>query len=110
MSDGYISMQSGPEIGVASTKAYTAPLVDLYMLAVLLADYRGMLSPGERRRLLADLTRVPDLAGRCLDREAEIQKVARLLVNTSHCIYLGRGITSSRKFLISMPRAIRLVK
>jgi glucosamine--fructose-6-phosphate aminotransferase (isomerizing) len=92
MSDGYISMQSGPEIGVASTKAYTAPLVDLYMLAVLLADYRGMLSPDERRRLIADLTRVPDLAGRCLDREVEIQKVARLLVNTSHCIYLGRGI------------------
>jgi glutamine---fructose-6-phosphate transaminase (isomerizing) len=92
MSDGYISMQSGPEIGVASTKAYTAPLIDLYMLAVLLADSRGVLSLAERRRLIADLTRVPDLAGRCLDREEEVQKVARLLVNTSHCIYLGRGI------------------
>ena len=41
ISDGYISMQTGPEIGVASTKAYTAPLVDVYMLAVLLADLRG---------------------------------------------------------------------
>jgi glutamine---fructose-6-phosphate transaminase (isomerizing) len=92
ISDGYISMQSGPEIGVASTKAYTAPLVDLYMLAVLLADYRGVLKPAERKRLIADLTLVPDLAGRCLDREPEVQKLARLLVNTSHCIYLGRGI------------------
>ncbi len=41
MADGYISMQTGPEIGVASTKAFTAPLVDLYLLAVLLADLRG---------------------------------------------------------------------
>ena len=41
VADGYISMQSGPEIGVASTKAFTAPLIDLYMLAVLLADLRG---------------------------------------------------------------------
>jgi glutamine---fructose-6-phosphate transaminase (isomerizing) len=41
VADGFISMQTGPEIGVASTKAFTAPLVDLYMLAVLLADLRG---------------------------------------------------------------------
>jgi len=41
IADGFISMQTGPEIGVASTKAYTAPLVDLYMLAILLADLRG---------------------------------------------------------------------
>ncbi len=45
MADGYISMQTGPEIGVASTKAFTAPLVDLYMLAVLLADLRGTIDP-----------------------------------------------------------------
>ena len=44
LADGYISMQTGPEIGVASTKAFTAPLVDLYMLAVLLADLRGQIS------------------------------------------------------------------
>jgi glucosamine--fructose-6-phosphate aminotransferase (isomerizing) len=44
ISDGVITMQVGPEIGVASTKAYTAPLVDQYMLAVLLADKRGLLS------------------------------------------------------------------
>lgn len=92
VSDGYVSMQTGPEIGVASTKAYTAPLVDLYMLAILLADLRGMLSTGERRELVADLRRVPDLAGRCLDRESEVEEVARALKDVSHCLYLGRGI------------------
>jgi glucosamine--fructose-6-phosphate aminotransferase (isomerizing) len=92
ISDGYISMQSGPEIGVASTKAYTAPLVDLYMLALRLAELRGVIGEAERRRLTADLRLVPDLAGRCLDREAQVEEVARTLVDTSHCLYLGRGI------------------
>ncbi|HUV27743.1 MAG TPA: glutamine--fructose-6-phosphate transaminase (isomerizing) [Anaerolineales bacterium] len=92
ISDGYISMQTGPEIGVASTKAYTAPLVDLYMLAVLLADLRGKLTGSQRRDLVADLRLVPDLAGRCLDREPEIERVAWALRDFSHCLYLGRGI------------------
>lgn len=92
LADGYIAMQSGPEIGVASSKAYTAPLVDLYMLAVLLGDLRGVLDRTVRRRLLADLRRIPDLVGRCLDREAEVEKIARGLVDTQHCLYLGRGI------------------
>jgi glucosamine--fructose-6-phosphate aminotransferase (isomerizing) len=90
--DGYISMQCGPEIGVASTKAYTAPLVDLYMLAILLGELRGSLPPAERRRLTADLRRVPDLASRCLDREAEVEALARTLLEVNHCLYLGRGI------------------
>jgi glucosamine--fructose-6-phosphate aminotransferase (isomerizing) len=92
VADGYISMQTGPEIGVASTKAYTAPLVDLYMLAILLADLRGVLDEKRRRSLVEDLRLVPDLVGRCLDREPEVEKVARALVNTKHCLYLGRGI------------------
>jgi glutamine---fructose-6-phosphate transaminase (isomerizing) len=92
IADGSISMQCGPEIGVASTKAYTAPLVDLYMLAILLADLRGSLDQRTRKRLIADLRLIPDLVGRCLDRDGEVEKVARLLMNTSHCLYLGRGI------------------
>ncbi|MBI4769455.1 MAG: glutamine--fructose-6-phosphate transaminase (isomerizing) [Chloroflexi bacterium] len=90
--DGVIPMLSGPEIGVASTKAFTAPLVDLYLLALLLGSLRGALSDRRRRELAADLSRLPDLAGRCLDREPEVQKVARALKDTSHCLYLGRGI------------------
>jgi glutamine---fructose-6-phosphate transaminase (isomerizing) len=92
LADGYISMQSGPEIGVASTKAYTAPLVDLYMLAVLLADLRGTLGNQERRRLAADLRLMPDLAGRLLDRETQVERVAYALKDVKHCLYLGRGI------------------
>jgi glutamine---fructose-6-phosphate transaminase (isomerizing) len=85
-------MQTGPEIGVASTKAYTAPLVDLYMLAVSLADMRGVLSEKDRRQLIADLRLVPDLVGRCLDRELQVKEVAKVLKDVSHCLYLGRGI------------------
>jgi glucosamine--fructose-6-phosphate aminotransferase (isomerizing) len=92
IADGYISMQTGPEIGVASTKAFTAPLVDLYMLAILLGDLRGTLSEKVRRKLVSDLRLAPDLAGRCLDREADVLRVARALKDTSHCLYLGRGI------------------
>ncbi len=92
LSDGYISMQAGPEIGVASTKAYTAPLVDLYMLAILLADLRGTLDRKTRHNLINDLRRVPDLASRCLEGEGQVEKIARSLMNTNHCLYLGRGI------------------
>jgi glucosamine--fructose-6-phosphate aminotransferase (isomerizing) len=92
IADGYISMQTGPEIGVASTKAFTAPLVDLYMLAILLGDLRSTLDEKTRQKLVADLRLVPDLVGRCLDREAEVISVAQALKDTSHCLYLGRGI------------------
>ena len=92
IADGYISMQTGPEIGVASTKAYTAPLVDLYMLAILLGELRGTLDGKTRRRLINDLRLVPDLAGRALDSEPGVEQVARALLHTSHCLYLGRGI------------------
>ena len=92
VADGYISMQTGPEIGVASTKAFTAPLVDLYMLAVLLADLRGTITNDERRKLVADLRLVPDLVGKCLDREPAVAETARKLKDSRHMLYLGRGV------------------
>ncbi len=92
IADGYISMQTGPEIGVASTKAFTAPLVDQYMLAILLADMRGALSEKTRRALVSDLRLVPDLAGRVLDTEPAVEKVAYALKDIRDCLYLGRGI------------------
>ncbi len=90
--DGSISMQTGPEIGVASTKAFTAPLVDQYMLAILLADLRGSLDDIERRTLVADLRLIPDLAGRTLRHEVEVEKVAYALKDVRDCLFLGRGI------------------
>jgi glucosamine--fructose-6-phosphate aminotransferase (isomerizing) len=92
ISDGSISMQTGPEIGVASTKAFTAPIVDQYMLAILLADLRGMIDDKTRRALVSDLRLVPDLVGRTLEREAEVEVVAHALREIRDCLYLGRGI------------------
>jgi glucosamine--fructose-6-phosphate aminotransferase (isomerizing) len=92
VADGYVSMQVGPEIGVASTKAFTAPLVDLYMLAVLLGELRGALDEKRRRALVKDLARVPEMVSRCLDQEAAIIQVAKELKYTRHALYLGRGI------------------
>ena len=92
VSDGIIAMQTGPEIGVASTKAFTAPLVDQYMLAILLADLRGTIDEKTRKALVADLRLVPDLAGRVLDTESEVEKVAHALKDITGCLYLGRGI------------------
>jgi glucosamine--fructose-6-phosphate aminotransferase (isomerizing) len=92
LADGFISMQTGPEIGVASTKAFTAPLIDQYMLAVLLADLRGTIDASTRRALVADLRLVPDLVGRTLERESQAEKVAYHLKDIRDCLYLGRGI------------------
>ncbi len=92
LADGVITMQVGPEISVASTKAFTAPLVDLYMLAVLLAELRGVIAPDARRQLVRDLLLVPDLVGKCLDRAEQVNEVARSLKDMQNCLYLGRGI------------------
>ena len=92
LADGSISMQVGPEIGVASTKAFTAPLVDLYMLAVLLGELTGHINENERKHLVADLRLVPALVGKCLDREKDVFTVAQALRNTRDALYLGRGI------------------
>ena len=92
VSDGYISMQVGPEIGVASTKAFTAPLIDLYMLAILLADLRGTLPADQRKKLVNDLRLVPDLAGKCIEHEAEVIKIAQGMKDAKSSLYLGRGI------------------
>jgi glucosamine--fructose-6-phosphate aminotransferase (isomerizing) len=92
ISDGYISMQTGPEIGVASTKAYTAPLVDQYMLAILLADLRDTITEAERKSLVAELAHVPEWASMMLEREDQVVKVAEAYQHMQNCIYLGRGV------------------
>jgi len=92
IADGYISMHTGPEISVASSKAFTAPLIDLYMLAILLGDLRGSLTAQRRRELALDLRLVPDLVGQCLDRADQVETIAWALKDVAHCLYLGRGI------------------
>ena len=93
LADGYISMQTGPEIGVASTKAFTAPIVDAYMLAIYLADLRGTLPAKLRRELVRDMLTVPSLVGKVLEREADYEKVAEAFKDIKGTLYIGRGIS-----------------
>jgi len=92
IADGFIAMQTGPEIGVASTKAFTAPLIDQYMLAILLADLRGTIDTKTRFQLVSDLRLIPDLVSRVLNSEPEIERIAYTLKDIRDCLYLGRGI------------------
>ena len=92
VADGGISMQLGPEIGVASTKAFTAPILDLYMLAVYLADLRGGLSKAERVAYVKDLIQIPGLVEKTLRQEAKIEQVANKYKGVKGALYLGRGV------------------
>jgi glucosamine--fructose-6-phosphate aminotransferase (isomerizing) len=92
ISDGYIAMQAGPEIGVASTKAFTTSLVDQFMLACALGQLRGFISDQKMRQLVDELSQLPDLAGRVLDHDPEYQELANKFFKVQNFLYLGRGI------------------
>ncbi|MHB8628641.1 MAG: glutamine--fructose-6-phosphate transaminase (isomerizing) [Aggregatilineales bacterium] len=92
LADGYITMQAGPEIGVASTKAFTTSVIDQYLLALYLGELRGTLSAADLQRHARDLARLPDLVSRTLDRADEIQALAEKLWRYTDFLYLGRGI------------------
>ena len=98
VADGYISMQTGPEIGVASTKAYTAPLVDFYMMAIFLADMRGTLDPVKKIGYIQTLRSLPDLVDQTIAYEDEIEEIARATKDMTHCLYLGRGINMATAY------------
>jgi glucosamine--fructose-6-phosphate aminotransferase (isomerizing) len=101
---GTIPMQAGPEIGVASTKAFTVSMVDQYLLACLLAELRGTQSPDALRAYVNDLARLPDLVGQALDRDEEYQALAHDLARYEHFLYLGRGIN----YPIALEGALKL--
>lgn len=92
VADGCISMQVGPEIGVASTKAFTAPILDLYMIAVYLADLRGTLDQQKRLELVKDLLTVPSLVEKALDNEKAIKEIAHRYKDIKGALYIGRGV------------------
>lgn len=92
ISHGYIPMQAGPEIGVASTKAFTTSLVDQYLLACALGDLRGVIAPARMRQLVDDLAGLPNLAGQVLDQNEAIETLAGLFFKAKNFLYLGRGI------------------
>ncbi len=92
MADGTITMQAGPEIGVASTKAFTTSIVDQYLLACLLGELRGTLAGAALRQALDDLAHLPDLVGRALERGPEVEALAHTFMHARHFLYLGRGL------------------
>jgi len=92
ISDGVILMHAGPEIGVASTKAFTASLVDLYLLGCYLGEQRGTLVGAQLREAVEQLALLPDLVGRVLEHGNEYDMLANQFHDREHFLYLGRGI------------------
>ncbi len=91
-SHGVLYTQAGPEIGVASTKAYTAQIMMLYILALKMASLRRSLTPREHKRLLKELSKVPALCQGFLRNMAAVQKVAEANSHFGSFLYLGRNI------------------
>jgi len=89
---GTIYTHAGPEIGVASTKAFTAQLTALVLVALYLAQARGKLTPELCRPLLQESTRLPQKMEHILQRDEEYDELARQLFRHSDFLYLGRGI------------------
>jgi len=90
-SDAALYTHAGPEIGVASTKCFTAQLVAMLLLAVYLGRRRGKLSPEEGRRILEALARAPHQMRDVLSRADDIRLLAKKYMRTSHMLFLGRG-------------------
>ncbi len=104
ISDGVIPMQAGPEIGVATTKAFTVSLINQYMLAIILGQLRGTLSPSHKNRLIDDLALVPNLAGRVLERDDDYKHLANQFHKASNFLFIGRGVN----YPIAMEGALKL--
>lgn len=104
IADSCIPMNAGPEIGVASTKAFTTSIVDQYMLACSLAEARGTQDEMKLREYVGDLARLPDLVGSVLDNDKAYEALAREFYQYEHFLYLGRGIN----YPIALEGALKL--
>jgi glucosamine--fructose-6-phosphate aminotransferase (isomerizing) len=91
-SDGVLYTHCGPEIGVASTKAFTAQLTALYLLALHLARVRNVMNEADGKAWLDRLVRLPTLVKAVLGREAEIVAIAKRYYKKRNFLFLGRGI------------------
>jgi glucosamine--fructose-6-phosphate aminotransferase (isomerizing) len=91
--DGVLYTHAGPEIGVASTKAFTTQLVALYLLALYLGRKLKRISPAQSREAIAELVRLPKKMEAVLDQDRLIRDIAREYVNARDFLYLGRGIS-----------------
>jgi glucosamine--fructose-6-phosphate aminotransferase (isomerizing) len=90
--NGTLYTHAGPEIGVASTKAFTGQLTALMLTALYLAQVRGKLTPALAQTLMQELTRIPHKIETILQRDAEVEDLAKQFFRYSDFLYLGRGI------------------
>ncbi len=102
--DATIYTHAGPEISVASTKAFTTQLTALYLLGAYLGALRGYRDAGERAALVRDLVSLPSLVEYVLREERLIARAARRYANASDMLYLGRGIN----YPIALEGALKL--
>ena len=103
-SDGALYTHAGPEIGVASTKCFTAQLVALLMLAVYLGRRNGSLPAERAREVLQALVEVPQGIRRCLERSDEALQIARRWHQARDMLFLGRGLG----FPVALEGALKL--
>ena len=95
---------AGPEIGVASTKAFTAQVTVLTLMALSLAHKKGTISESTFRQLLAELEAIPDKVKRVLETDAAIEKIAAIYKDAANALYLGRGSS----FPVALEGALKL--
>jgi glutamine---fructose-6-phosphate transaminase (isomerizing) len=89
---GTIYTHAGPEIGVASTKAFTAQLTALYLFALYLGQLRGAIPPEEAKDAVHELTRIPGKLEHLLTHEEDCEDLAKQYVRSQDFLFLGRGI------------------
>lgn len=95
---------AGPEIGVASTKAFTTQITVLIMMALRLAKAKGTLSNTDFHRYLQELEIIPNKVKEALDTNAKAKEIAAIFKNTQNCLYLGRGYN----FPVALEGALKL--
>ncbi|RQW80948.1 MAG: SIS domain-containing protein, partial [Methanothrix sp.] len=88
--DGTIYTRCGPEIGVAATKTFTSQLVALILLAIRLGRARSHLSPDQARKMLIELTKLPGLVQRVLEKREAIREVAEIYSGAGCYFFIGR--------------------
>ena len=94
-SDGVLYVQAGPEVCVASTKAYTAQMVASALLALRLAEARGEMGRPEVERRYGDLCRIPDLIREVISRSWQHKRAAQLFRRAHSALFLGRGVNAT---------------
>ncbi len=102
--DGVLLTRAGPEIGVASTKAFATQLTALYMLALQLGKSHGTMTEDRIGAALAELTALPHKLEKVLELDSRIKKVAKSLFRSNDFLFLGRGV----HFPIALEGALKL--